>query len=160
MTTITEATNRFGQPYWAVRWGQGATQLVICSTRAEADDNGEPPTLRGRRNPQGWWQGQPNRLGGHNAQIEVPHRTRVRAQDVHGQHTGQRRDKINQSRIPEIKENTMTIRDTKVRVLRPRCSATKWSIHGFGLVQCKLRANHKRIDHVVGIRFVDRWESK
>ena len=37
MTTITEATNRFGQPYWAVRWGQGATQLVICSTRAEAD---------------------------------------------------------------------------------------------------------------------------
>lgn len=37
MVTITEATDRFGQSYWAVRWGQGMTQLVICSTRAEAD---------------------------------------------------------------------------------------------------------------------------
>tara|TARA_R110000824_G_scaffold51625_2_gene143819 strand:+ start:71 stop:253 length:183 start_codon:yes stop_codon:yes gene_type:complete len=37
MVTITEATDRFGQSYWAVRWGQGATQLVICWTRAEAD---------------------------------------------------------------------------------------------------------------------------
>ena len=36
MATITQCTNRFGQPYWAVRFGQGATQLTICSTRAEA----------------------------------------------------------------------------------------------------------------------------
>ena len=37
MATITKGTNRFGQTYWAVRWGKGATQLVICSTRAEAE---------------------------------------------------------------------------------------------------------------------------
>jgi len=37
MATITEGTNRFGQPYWAVRWGQGMTQMAICSTRADAD---------------------------------------------------------------------------------------------------------------------------
>ena len=37
MVTITEGTNRFGQPYWAVRWGQGMTQMAICSTRADAD---------------------------------------------------------------------------------------------------------------------------
>ena len=37
MTTITQAASRFGQTYWAVRWGKGATQLVICSTRAEVE---------------------------------------------------------------------------------------------------------------------------
>jgi len=37
MATITEATSRSGEPYWAVRWGKGATQLVICLSRAEAE---------------------------------------------------------------------------------------------------------------------------
>ena len=36
MATITQATNRFGQPYWAVRWGPGMTQTHICLTAAEA----------------------------------------------------------------------------------------------------------------------------
>ena len=37
MATITSATDRFGNLYWVVRWGEGVTQQAICWTRTEAD---------------------------------------------------------------------------------------------------------------------------
>ena len=41
--TITTTTfeSRFGDTTWAVTWGPGLTQTVICLTRAEADEVAE-----------------------------------------------------------------------------------------------------------------------
>jgi hypothetical protein len=39
MTTITKRTNRIlfeDVTYWAVTWGPGITQTIICGTEAEA----------------------------------------------------------------------------------------------------------------------------
>ncbi len=38
MTTskVTEFTTRFGETAWAVSWGKGLTQTVICSSEEEA----------------------------------------------------------------------------------------------------------------------------
>jgi hypothetical protein len=41
MTTVTSTTSRFGDTTWAVTWGPGLTQTVICLTRAEADEVAE-----------------------------------------------------------------------------------------------------------------------
>jgi len=38
MTTVTSTTSRFGGTTWAVTWGPGLTQTVICLTKAEADE--------------------------------------------------------------------------------------------------------------------------
>ena len=41
MTTVTSTTSRFGDTIWAVTWGPGLTQTVICLTKAEADEVAE-----------------------------------------------------------------------------------------------------------------------
>ena len=38
MTTVTSTTSRFGDPIWVVQWGKGLTEMVICLTKAEADE--------------------------------------------------------------------------------------------------------------------------
>tara|TARA_R100000808_G_scaffold6135_6_gene18429 strand:- start:774 stop:950 length:177 start_codon:yes stop_codon:yes gene_type:complete len=36
MTTVTKFQTRFGETAWAVTWGPGLTQTVICSSEEEA----------------------------------------------------------------------------------------------------------------------------
>jgi hypothetical protein len=36
-TRSTEEVDRFGNTFWAVEWGPGITQTVICATEAERD---------------------------------------------------------------------------------------------------------------------------